>query len=171
MATTMDCARLVAIITMSVTLAACAIEGVGFDGRVNAYRNAAADGREFAALNRGAKDAGWYAGWCAAIKPHFERMSDVRGRVDRYCAAMEAQPDHAEEIRQDLIASLVDGGRAAQESRSTALGALAISAQMQQAQAMQAQAAAAQRPIVVAPSPAVRCNSYRYGNATTTDCQ
>ncbi|MCG5078045.1 hypothetical protein [Paraburkholderia tagetis] len=164
-----------AILLLSAMLTACAIEGVGFDGRVNAYRNAATDGREFAALNRGARDAAWYAGWCAAIEPHFQRMSDVNARVKRYCAAMQTQQEAAEAIRQDLISTLLEGGKAADANRSAALGALAISAQMQQAQAAQAQQAQAaalmSRPLVTAPATAIHCTSQRLGYQVQTDCQ
>lgn len=164
--------RLVPGLVLCSMISACAIEGIGFDGRVNAYRNAAADGREYAALNRSSRNSAWYAGWCAAIEPHFRRMNDVHGRVERYCSAMQLQPDNAETIRQDLIATLIDGGKAATDNRSAALGALAVSAQMQQAQAMQAQAAAASaRPAVPSTSPAMHCLSQRLGNQTYTDCQ
>jgi hypothetical protein len=51
-----------------------AIEGVGFDGRVNAYRNAADDGCELDALNRGARDSLRHAGWCVG-----PRVKESRG--------------------------------------------------------------------------------------------
>ncbi|KAK48363.1 hypothetical protein BG58_32990 [Caballeronia jiangsuensis] len=168
---------IIGLTLLPVLLAACAIEGVGFDGRVNAYRNAAADGREFAALNRGTRDAAWYAGWCGAIEPHFRRMSEQHARVDRYCAAMQAQPKEAEAIRSDLVADLSSGNSHAVDNRDEVLRGLGISAQLQQAQAqqlqaqaMQVQAANASRPIFVQPNTAVHCTSTRFGNQVNTNC-
>ncbi|MDR5755296.1 MULTISPECIES: hypothetical protein [unclassified Caballeronia] len=167
----------IGLVLLPVLLAACAIEGVGFDGRVNAYRNAAADGREFAALNRGAHDAAWFVGWCGAIEPHFRRMSEQHARVERYCAAMQANPNDAEPIRSDLIAYLSSGNSYAIDHRDEVLRGLGISAQLQQAQAeqlqaqaMQAQALSASRPIVVQPNTAVHCTSTRFGNQVNTSC-
>lgn len=155
-------------------LTACAIEGVGFDGRVNAFRNAAADGREFAALNRGTRDAAWYAGWCGAIEPHFQRMSEQHARVERYCAAMQVHPNDAEAIRQELVSDLATGNTNAVDNRDEVLRGLGISAQMQQAQAQQAQAqaqaAAASRPVIIQPATSTHCVSTRIGNQVSTNC-
>jgi hypothetical protein len=99
-------------------------------------------------------------------------VGDVDARVKRYYAAMQAQPENAEAIRQDLIATLVDSGKAADGNRSAALGALAISAQMQQAQAAQAQASALMsRPVVTALATPIHCTSQRFGYEVQTDCQ
>lgn len=87
------------IALLPAVLAGCAIEGVGWQGHVDAYNNAAAAGGEYVALNRNARDASWYAGWCAAIEPHFKLMSDVHDRVERYCAAMQTQPQNAPAIQ------------------------------------------------------------------------
>lgn len=133
-------------------LAGCAIEGVGWQGHVDAYNNAAADAREYASLHREAKDAKWYAGWCSAIRPHFARMGDVLDRVDRYCTAMQAQPENAEAIRLDLIATLNSGSSSATTSRDSAYSAFGASAQLQQ-------------------SKQVHCTTTQFGNSTNTDCR
>lgn len=153
--------RTVSAILLSGLLAACAIEGVGFDGRVDAYRNAAADAREFAALNRGTRNAGWYQGWCAAIEPHFRRMSEQHARVERYCAAMQAQPDNAEPIRQELANDLASSGTNALDRRDQVLRGLSISAQVQQAQAASRASSA---------KPYVHCTSTQFGNQVDTNC-
>jgi HJR/Mrr/RecB family endonuclease len=96
-------------------------------------------------------------------------MGDVHARVERYCAAMQSQPQEAESIRQDLIATLNDGKAVTVDNRNAALNALAVSAQMQQAQAAMA---AATRPTVVVPSNStVHCTSQRSFNQVYTDCQ
>ena len=133
-------------------LAGCAIEGVGWQGHVDAYNNAAADGLEYASLHRETKDATWYAGWCSAIRPHFARMGDVRDRVDHYCAAMQAQPESAEAIRMDLVGTLNAGTSSATASRDSAYSAFGASAQLQQAKQ-------------------VHCTTTQFGNATSTDCR
>jgi hypothetical protein len=137
----------------------CAIEGVGYDGRVDAFHNAAVDAREFTALNRGTRDAAWYAGWCAAIEPHLRRMSDIHVRVERYCAAMQSQPENAEAIRKDLATIINQGNATAVESRRAVLGALSES--FQQAQAQREQQAAK----------SLYCTSQRNGNQIDTDCR
>lgn len=153
--------RTVPVMLLSGLLAACAIEGVGFDGRVDAYRNAAADAREFAALNRGTRDPAWYAGWCAAIEPHFRRMSEQHARVERYCAAMQAQPNNAEPIRQELANDLTSSGANVIDRRDEVLRGLGIAAQMQQAQAANRAATA---------KPYVHCTSTQLGNQVDTNC-
>jgi hypothetical protein len=139
-------------------LGGCAIEGVGYDGRVNAYHNAAVDAREFVALNRGTRDSTWYAGWCAAIEPRFRRMGDTHARIKRYCGAMQSQPESAEAIRQELASVLNHGSAAAAADRSAALGTL--SETLRQAQAQQGQQTA--KP--------VRCTSQRTGSQIDTEC-
>jgi hypothetical protein len=133
-------------------LAGCAIEGVGWQGHVDAYNNAAADGREYVSLHRETRDATWYAGWCSAIRPHFARMGDVRDRVDHYCAAMQAQPESAGAIWMDLVTTLDAGTSSATASRDSAYTAVGASAQLQQAKQ-------------------VHCTTTQFGNATNTDCR
>lgn len=137
----------------------CAIEGVGYDGRVDAYRNGAVAANEFAALNRGTRDSAWYSGWCASIEPHLRRMSDIHARVERYCGAMQSQPENAEAIRQDLAALLNQGNATAADKRRAVLGAL--SETLQQAQTQREQQAAK----------SVHCTSQRTGNQIDTDCR
>ena len=135
-----------------VSLAGCAIEGVGWQGHVDAYNNAAAAGSEYAALNRGTRDSAWYAGWCGAIEPHFARMSDVHDRIDHYCQAMQRQPDDATAIQADLVSTLIAGGTSANDSRNSAYAAFGASMQAQQAKQ-------------------VHCTSIQYGTTTNTDCR
>jgi hypothetical protein len=144
-------------------LAGCAIEGVGWQGHVDAYNNAAAAGREYASLNRGARDSAWYAGWCAAIEPHFARMSDVHGRVERYCQAMQAQPESAEAIRADLVATLNAGGSSATSERNSAYTAVGAAVQTQQAEQQQQQRMQQAKQF--------HCTTQQFGTQTTTDCR
>jgi hypothetical protein len=89
-----------AAVMLTLVLSGCAIEGVGFDGRVNAYRAAEQDSREYVALHMGKRDPAWYSEWCDVVRPHFQRMAEESSRVDRYCAAMQAQPENAQKIGQ-----------------------------------------------------------------------
>lgn len=132
----------------------CAIEGVGHDGRLSAFHNASVEAHEFMALNRGARDSAWYAGWCAAIEPRFRRMSDTYARVRRYCDAMQAQPESAESIRQELAAMLNHESAATAGGRSAVLGALSETLQ---------QARQTAKP--------VHCTSQRTGDQVDTECR
>ena len=143
--------RIAAGLCLSI-LAGCAIEGIGFDGRRDAYRNADRAGRDFVVLHSGARDPAWYAGWCNAVLPHFERMSDAKDRVIKYCGAMQAQPENAAAIQaalaDDLSKSWVISD--AQAQRNAVLGAALI---QQQAK----------------PAP-VNCTSNVVGNTVNTNC-
>lgn len=135
-------------------LSGCAIEGIGFDGRLDAYNNAARDGNEFVALHPGTRDAKWYEGMCAAELPHFKRMDDEYARVTRYCDAMQAQPEHAADILASLSKELDRGGAQAAQRRNGALAALS--------------AMSAATP---APKPApVTCNTTSFGISASTTC-
>jgi hypothetical protein len=142
----------VAAAIMTIALSSCAVEGVGWQGRVDAYNNAAEAGREFADLNRGERDAAWYAGWCSAIEPHFKLMSTVHERVDKYCTQMQRQPENAAAIQQSLVATLNASKSSATDSRNAAYAAFGASAQAQQPKQ-------------------VHCTAVQYGNATSTDCR
>jgi len=146
--------RRVMLAALACALSGCAIEGIGFDGRVDAYQNAARDGNEFVALHPGTRDTLWYEGWCAAELPHFKRMDDQYARMTRYCEAMKAQPEHAADIRASLIKDLDSGGVQADQRRNGALAALS------------AMAAAAPPP---KPAP-VTCTSTTLGTSATTTC-
>ncbi|WP_024906182.1 hypothetical protein [Robbsia andropogonis] len=140
--------------TLVCTFSGCAIEGVGFDGRVNAYENAVRDGNEYVGLHPGTRDTAWYDGWCAAELPHFQRMSDQYARMTRYCDAMKAQPEHAAEIRTSLINDLQNANAQAHQRRDSVLAAVG--------------AMAAAQP---APRPGpVTCTSTSIGTSTTTSC-
>jgi hypothetical protein len=152
---------------LTVILAGCAIEGVGWQGHVDAYNNAAAAGGEYVALNRGTRDAGWYAGWCATIEPHFKLMSDVHDRVERYCAAMQAQPQNAEAIQRDLATMLTEGSVSATGSRNAAYSAFGASNAIPRAPTGTAQT---QYVPMQTKSP-VHCTSTTLGNFVNTDCQ
>ncbi|MGF6771002.1 hypothetical protein P3T18_003481 [Paraburkholderia sp. GAS199] len=132
-------------------LGACAIEGIGMDGRMNAYQNAARDGNDYVVLHQGARDGAWYADWCNAVLPHFERMSEEKNRIIRYCGAMQQQPENAASIQTALSNDLDDTARRAATNRNAALGALAASM--------------SQRP------PAINCVATKYGNTVDTHCQ
>ena len=95
------------------------------------------------------------------IEPHLRRMSDQHARVERHCAAMQAQPNDAEAIRQELANDLGASDANAVDSRDEVLRGLGISAQMQQAQAA-SRAAAAQ--------PTAHCTSTQLGNQVNTNC-
>lgn len=133
-------------------LAGCAIEGIGFDGRRDAYRNADRAGRDFEVLHSGARDAEWYAGWCNVVLPHFDRMSDAKDRVIQYCGAMQAQPENAASIQKSLADDLSKSWviSDAQAQRNAMLGVALI---QQQAK----------------PAP-VNCTSNKFGNTVNTSC-
>jgi len=137
---------------MIATLSGCAIEGVGWQRRVDAYNNAAEAGREFADLNRGDRNAEWYAGWCAAIEPHFKLMGTVHERVDKYCAEMQRQPENAAAIQQSLVVTLNASRSSATDSRNAAYAAFGDSPQVQQPKQ-------------------IHCTTVQYGYATNTDCR
>jgi hypothetical protein len=139
---------------LACALSGCAVEGIGFDGRVDAYHNAARDGNEFVALHPGIRETVWYEGWCAAELPHFKRMDDQYARVTRYCDAMKAQPEHAAEIRKSLIDDMQSGSVQANQRRNGALAVLGAIAATQ-----------------AAPKPApVTCTSTAFGTSATTTC-
>lgn len=143
-------------------LSGCAIEGIGTDGRTLAYQNAASESREYVALNRGQRDARWYAAWCDKIRPHFAHMSEQDAKLDRYCSAMQQQPEHAAEIQRALVEDLSASGEVAQQRSSQALNALALYSVMQSAQPRAA------TPAVTAP---VTCTSQAIGSQTYTNCR
>jgi hypothetical protein len=138
-----------------VVLAGCAIEGVGFDGRVNAYNAAAQDSREYTALHTGQRDAEWYQGWCNAVAPHFVRMEDTHARVVRYCDAMQSQPQNAERIWNDLRGELTSASQEAVARRNGIAGAFA----------------AQQRAQTAIRARSVDCTSTAIGNTFNTHCQ
>lgn len=140
-------------------MSGCAIEGVGFDGRVNAYNAAAQDSREYVALHIGMRGPAWYQGWCDAVAPHFARMDDTHARVLRYCEAMQKQPDNAETIWDNLRQDLTAASQDAAARRNSIVGAFVA---QQQAQAA-ARAATVTRP--------VDCTSTTLGNTVNTRCQ
>lgn len=121
------------------------------DGRMNAYQNAARDGNDYVVLHQGAHDGAWYAGWCNAVLLHFDRMSEEKDRVIRYCAAMQTQPDNAASIQQALSTDLVDTANRAATNRNAALGALALQMQPK--------------------APVLNCTSTQVGNTVGTHCQ
>jgi hypothetical protein len=160
--------RRVSIFLITTILSGCAIEGIGFDGRVNAYNNAAQDSREYVALHMSARDAAWYQGWCGVIEPHFRRMGDEDARVQRYCAAMQEQPQNAESIRESLVQDLSASGNNAVSRRNSVVSALGVQIQQRQAQA----AARAAAPVYVMPTrPIVNCTTTSFGNTANTRCQ
>jgi hypothetical protein len=162
--------KIIIVLALIGGLAGCAIEGIGFDGRVNAYRAASQDSREYIALHAGQRDSAWYAGWCDVLRPHFQRMTDEAGRVNRYCAAMQAQPDNAPQIAHALGQELEQSANGAQANRTSALNAVAVMSQQQHEERMITQQ---QVPLITTPTvtPAVNCTSYAVGNQVHTNCQ
>ncbi len=160
--------KIIACCALVLSLSACAIEGIGFDGRVNAYQGAESDSREYTALHIGQRDAAWYAGWCDTLRPHFQRMSDELARVNRYCSAMQAQPENAQKIGQALTDELTRGRDGVQANRSAVLGGLAAYSQAQQAARPAQQVQYISTPSV---SPTVNCSSYTLGNQVNTTCR
>ena len=158
-------------------LAGCAIEGIGFDGRVNAYRAASQDSREYIALHTDQRDSAWYAGWCDVLRPHFQRMTDEAGRVNRYCAAMQAQPSNAPQIAHALSQELGQSANGAQANRNLALNAVAVMSQQQHEERIITLQKQQQVPPIAAPTvmptvtPAMNCTSYAVGNQVKTNCQ
>lgn len=150
---------------LSLMLCSCAIEGIGFDGRDLAYQNAASASREYVSLHRGERDASWYANWCSTIRPHFSHMSEESARIDRYCDAMQQQPENAAAIAHDLGSDLAESGKAAGAKRQAAWSALAAYSAAQQAQPQHTVT-----PYVVPTAPAIHCTSYTVGAQTYTNC-
>lgn len=165
--------KIIAAFTLAAALSGCAIEGVGFDGRVNAYRAASQDSREYLALHTGQRDSAWYAGWCDVLRPHFQRMSDEAARVNRYCAAMQAQPDNAAKIAHALGQELEQSGNGAVANRNSALQSVAVMNQQQHEERMITLQQQQQFPRIATPTvtPTVNCTSYTVGAQTHTNCQ
>ncbi|MGF6782547.1 hypothetical protein [Paraburkholderia sp. GAS334] len=120
-----DVANIAAALLLLVAVSGCAIEGDGFDGRVKAYNAAALDSREYVALHMGQRDPAWYQGWCGVVAPHFISMDDVHARVLRYCTAMQAQPENAESIWNNLRQELTAASGDAVARRNSIAGAFA----------------------------------------------
>jgi hypothetical protein len=163
--------KVIVACTLVITLSGCAIEGIGFDGRVNAYKAASSDSNEYIVLHSGIRDAGWYEGWCDVLRPHFQRMTDEEARVNRYCAAMLAQPENAPKIAHALAGELSDSANGAQASGNNAVAGMIAVTQAQQAQRQVQQAQPI--PLIATPavSPTVNCRSYAVGNQVNTTCQ
>jgi hypothetical protein len=95
-------------------------------------------------------------------------QSDEDARVQRYCVAMQDQPQNAESIGESLLQDLSASGNNAVSRRNSVVSALGVQIQQQQAQA----AARVTEPVYVTPTrPVVNCTTTSFGNTANTRCQ